>query len=363
MLLKKVLASTVLASCALASQAQDSTKSLTISGSVDAYYRYNGGKDATNNLTSFTNSANSFELGMASVRADATAWSGKVGATVDLGYGNRAKEFSYNDDGGLAIIKQAFVTYAPTVNLKFTAGKFGTHVGYEVLDPFANRNYSMGYMFSYGPFFHTGIKADITAGKVGFMLGVAQHVDQSTFSGSTSNIKDLLAQVSVAATDKWKFYLNYWGFFGAKALNADGAAYSTNGAQSTSQLDLVVLGTISDKFSVGVNGTLQSLKFADASAKTESKSWYGGALYLNYDPISALGITLRGEYIKDKDMIKFGAAESIFQSTLSFDIKAGPLTFIPELRIDNAKNEIFVKGNGDASKSTFSALAAVVYKF
>lgn len=357
MTFKKAIASTVLASCALASQAQDSTKSLTISGSVDAYYRYNGGKDATNNLTSFTNSANSFELGMASVRADATAWSGKVGATVDLGYGNRAKEFSYNDDGSLAIIKQAFVTYAPTANLKFTAGKFGTHVGYEVLDPFANRNYSMGYMFSYGPFFHTGLKADITAGKVGFMLGVAQHVDQSTFSGSTSNIKDLLAQVSVAATDKWKFYLNYWGFFGAKSGN------STNGAESTSQLDLVVLGTISDKFSVGVNGTLQSLKLDDGNAKTDSKSWYGGALYLNYDPISALGITLRGEYIKDKDLIKFGAAESIFQSTLSFDIKAGPLTFIPELRLDNAKNEIFVKGDGAATKSTFSALAAVVYKF
>ena len=40
-----------------------------ISGSVDVYYRYNfaNPKDgSTNNLTSFTNSANSFELGMAS---------------------------------------------------------------------------------------------------------------------------------------------------------------------------------------------------------------------------------------------------------------------------------------------------------
>lgn len=353
---KKVIASTVLASCALASQAQDSTKSLTISGSVDAYYRYNGGKDNTNSKTSFTSSQNSFELGMASVRADATALSGKIGATVDLGFGNRAKEFSYNDNGnnGLQYIKQAYITYSPTAALKFTAGKFGTHVGYEVLDPFANRNYSMSYMFTNGPFFHTGIKADVTAGKVGFMLGVANHVDQST---AMSPIKDLLAQVSVAATDKWKFYLNYWGFFGAKSF------VSTNGSQSTSQLDLVVLGTISDKFSLGVNGTMQALKLDDGNSKTDSKSWYGGALYLNYDPISALGITLRGEYIKDKDMIKFGMAESIFQSTLSFDCKVGPLTIIPELRIDNAKNEIFVKNDGAATKSTFSALVAAVYRF
>ena len=62
-------------------------------------------------------------------------------------------------------------------------------------------------------------------------------------------------------------------------------------------------------------------------------------------------------------MIKFGMAESIFQSTLSFNLKAGPVTFIPEIRLDNAKNEIFVDGDGNASKSTVSALAAVVYKF
>ena len=37
---------------------------------------------------------------------------------------------------------------------------WATHVGYELVDAYLNRNYSMSYMFSYGPFFHTGIKAD-----------------------------------------------------------------------------------------------------------------------------------------------------------------------------------------------------------
>jgi hypothetical protein len=51
--------------------AQDSTKrNLVITGSIDAYYRYNlhNAKDTgfTNNYTSFTNSQNSFELEMAS---------------------------------------------------------------------------------------------------------------------------------------------------------------------------------------------------------------------------------------------------------------------------------------------------------
>src|SRR5215470_17036364 len=83
--------------------AQDSSSkgNLTISGSLDAYYRYNfhNAKDSgrTNNYTSFTNSQNSFELGMASVKAEYAV--GKVDGVVDLGFGRRAQEFSYNDDG------------------------------------------------------------------------------------------------------------------------------------------------------------------------------------------------------------------------------------------------------------------------
>src|SRR5688572_17802296 len=82
----------------------DSTKSVVISGNVDAYFRHNfgAGKDAlgdgyTNNYTSFTHSQSSFELGMASIRADISAMSGKVGAVIDLGFGRRAEEFSYMD--------------------------------------------------------------------------------------------------------------------------------------------------------------------------------------------------------------------------------------------------------------------------
>src|SRR6516162_9656294 len=60
---------------------------VTITGSVDVYYRLNsgsGGSKYTNNYTSFTNSVNSFELGMASIRADHSF--GDVSATVDLGF-------------------------------------------------------------------------------------------------------------------------------------------------------------------------------------------------------------------------------------------------------------------------------------
>ena len=152
----------------------------TFTGSVDAYYRFNfndpsGGK--TNNLTSFTNSQSSFELGMASLKVDHSF--GKVSATADVGFGKRAQEFSYNDVGTtLTAVKQAYISYAPSSDVKFTIGKWATHVGYELLDAYANRNYSMSYGFSYGPFFHTGLKADISlGGKSALMVGVANPTD------------------------------------------------------------------------------------------------------------------------------------------------------------------------------------------
>lgn len=341
--------------------AQDSTakSNLAISGYVDAYYRFNfsNPKDATNNFTSFTNSHNSFELGMASVKFEHTA--GKVGVVADLGFGRRAEEFSYNDGEAsegkngfftLAAVKQAYITYAPTANLKFTAGSFATHVGYELVDPYLNRNYSMSYMFSYGPFFHTGVKADLTAGKSGFMLGVTNPTDVKSASFSQ---KWMIAQYSLAASDKVKFYLNY-----------QGGNLQNEEKTRLRQFDLVATAGISDKFSIGYNGTVQRRASKALNGKyDDGNSWWGSAIYLNVDPSSTFGLTGRIEYLSDKkDVLGFNT--SFFVPTLSANIKLGALTLIPELRLDNSSDaEPFVKRDGSSAKSTLSGLFAAVYKF
>ena len=337
--------------------AQDSTKTLVISGGVDAYYRYNFANKGTNNFTSFTNSQNSFELGMASVRADASAMGGKVTATVDLGFGRRAEEFSYNDGSGsgkngfvsLSNIKQLYVTYAPSSKVKFTMGKFGTHVGYELVDAQLNRNYSMSYMFTNGPFFHTGLKADITAGPIGFMLGVTNYTDQTT---STLSTQSLIGQISGATKDgKFKAYFNYVGSYGSKNKQIPGSL------KSLSQYDLVLNTIVTSKFNIGFNATIQQRNNGITNG-----SWQGAALYLNVDPTSTVGLTLRSEYISDSKMINF-STKNIFANTLSLNCKVGPLTIIPELRIESAQSNLYVKSNGVGSKSTASALLAAVYKF
>ena len=357
-MLRKFLFAASAALSFFSANAQDSTKTFNLSGSVDAYYRYNfAGK--SNNYTSFTNSQSSFELGMATLRADATALSGKVGATVDLGFGRRAEEFSYNDgDNGtgkngflsLSNLKQAFVTYAPSSKVKFTAGKFTTHVGYELLDAPLNRNYSMRYMFTNGPFFHSGLKADISAGPVAFMIGITNYTDQTT---STTSVKNVIAQFSGGTKNgKLKFYINYSGFGGS--VNG----VNPSGLKSLNQMDAVVLGTISSKFNIGYNGTVQSRKPVTGS----KGNWIGNALYFNFDPTEKIGITLRSELISDSKTIYF-ATKSIFANTISLNAKIGPLTIIPELRFENAQTNYYLKSNGSGTKSTGSGLIAVLYKF
>jgi hypothetical protein len=325
-MLKKVSLTAIILFTAYVGFSQDSTKkgTLTISGSVDAYYRYNfnNAKDSgrTNNYTSFTNSQNSFELGMASVKADYAI--GKVDGVIDLGFGRRAEEFSYNDAGSLTAIKQAYVSYAPSDKVKFTMGKWGTHIGYELLDAYLNRNYSMDYMFSYGPFFHTGIKADITVNSnFAFMVGVANPTDMVSASFAK---KFFLGQIHVASTNgKIGGYLNYVGG-------------KDNGDNTTNQFDAVITGTVCSKFSVGYNGTVKMVKPSGGS----SDSWWGSALYLNYDPTSVFGLTARGEYFGDKKGVA-GFGTNLFDVTLSGNIHLDNLTIIPEFRLDAAKDPMF----------------------
>jgi hypothetical protein len=353
-MLRKILPSAILLAGTITTYSQEvkeepkaETPKPTISGSVDAYYRFNlsNPKDAFNNYTSFTNSQNSFELGMASVKLEHSF--GKVGLVADVGFGKRAEEFSYNDENTRLALKQAYITFAPTDHFKFTAGSWATHVGYEVLDPYGNRNYSMTYMFSFGPFSHTGLKGEYSFGSSGIMLGISNPCD--TRSADFSH-KTFLAQYSYV-TDPFKLYLNFM-------------AGKQTDSSKVEQLDLVTSTSLSDKFSIGFNGTMAMSKYRFNGKFGDFSKWWGTALYLNFDPIQSLGFTLRGEYFNDEKAVSAAAfSTDIFETTLSANIKVNGLTIIPELRYDRAGSAIFTDATGSPIRNTTTALIAAVYKF
>lgn len=344
-------------------------KGLRISGNADVYYRYNFNENYTDNKTSFTNSHNSFELGMISLKLEHNT--DKVGVVADIGFGKRAADFSYTDIGSegtssasAIAIKQLFISYAVTPNLKFTVGSYGTHVGYELVDACLNRNYSMSYMFTNGPFSHTGIKADVSLGEHSFMLGVFNPTDFKSAifkDGNLTSKKYIGAQYGYSSANApLKAYLNYIG------------GVDTVGTRND-QVDLVITYQFTPKFGIGYNGTYSMFNFKTANGNgkpvSDKRNWYGSALYLNYDPVEKFGLTLRTEYFGDKDNIKvftdplaFPKGGNVLAFTLSGNYRIGGLTIVPEVRLDQASESVFSKKDVP-KKNTVSALLAVLYKF
>ena len=314
------------------SKAVAPTSSTTFTYYIDGYYRGALVDQGTTNKTSFTNSSNALQLGMASFKVDQVM--GKFAATLDLGAGKRAEENSYNDNGFSTVFKQAFISYAPNSIIKFTAGKWATHIGYELLDAYSNRNYSMSYAFSYGPFFHTGIRADITFGaKSAMMIGVAQPTD---FVSSSSPNKMFIAQFSTGTKDdKLKGFLNY------------------QGGKDKSQFDLVLNGVVSNKVGINYDGTIANIAGAN---------WNSNTFYVNYDLTTKYGFTWRTEFFDDKKGAA-GVGTTVNQNTFSANIHFAKLTIIPEIRFDNAKDKIFINTNNHLNPFTGNFIIAAVYKF
>ncbi|GGG89084.1 hypothetical protein GCM10007415_24000 [Parapedobacter pyrenivorans] len=330
---------------ALLASAQD--ESLTISGSVDAYYKYDfsGYKDDAglgNIPTSFANEQNSVSLGMINLILGKTV--GKASFVGDVSFGPRGQYQSLlnGHDGNTFNIQNLYMSYAFTDKFSMTAGFMGTFVGYEIISPTGNFNYSTSYLFSAGPFQNAGIKAQYEfSDKVGLMVGLFN--DWNVYQ-DFNGVSDFGAQLRLSPVEGWDAYINF-----------------LDGHETGMIFDLTTSYQITDAFKLGLNA-------ADFAAEGEDAGGYqGGALYAQYGFTDAFALGARGEYFKYKDMGS-GAdmieGNSVFGLTLSANVKAGPLTVIPELRFDNNSEEVFFKNTDlDLSKSASQFSLALVYAF
>lgn len=318
-------------------------------GSADAYYKYDfSGVD--NSLTSFTNSHNSFELGMASIEASHKM--GKASVFVDLGFGNRAAQFSYNDSAETFMIKQLNFTYEFTDKFKVTAGSFGTHIGYELLDAVDNKNYSMSYAFTYGPFFNTGVKAQYTSGKFSIMAGVSNPTDFKTAIEAGSSQKTFIGQVA------------FLGDSGSAYFNVTSGSSNPSSDENKTQYDFVGTKKLSDALSLGFNGTY-AMTTNDFDSSLDGE-WFALVGYANLALNQSLSLAYRLEYLDAKEAtagLGLLAGTSVVGNTLSLNYKVGNLTIIPEFRVDTASDDIFSDSDAVQKGATAYALLATTYSF
>ena len=364
--MKKLLLSLLAGATALSTAtAQDSTATpLTISGSVDTYYRTSlntSDKDPkyAAPLSSFANGAG-FNIGM--INLVSSKEGEKSGFVADLVFGPRGASAGANDDA-LNVVNQLYAYYNLNDKLTFTMGRFNTYLGYEVISPASNFNYSTSHLFSYGPFSHTGAKLNYAVtDKLSVMVAALDQLDYtSTFTDRSQNNMMYGAQIGYS-NDALGLYINYLG----GNTGPDGSDTTTY-----NQIDLTAGLQATDDFYVGLNATIASQ--ATTSKSEDAAAFSGLALYAQYAMSDAFSLGFRGEYVSDKNT-KIGLPSSVLSLTdphtkgsvidltLSGRYQVGDLTFIPEIRTDMYSEDIVLL-NGDKKKGISSISLAAVYAF
>ncbi len=351
---------------AMAQETAEEDEKLKISGSVDTYYKYDFSGQA-NIGTSFANEHNSISIGMLDLVFEKT--SGKASFVGEIAFGPRnagsagpapsttevVTGIVSDSSGTLPLfgsvanyaprIQNLYVSYALTDKLSITGGYMGTFVGYEIISPTGNFNYSTSYLFTNGPFQNAGVKLEYAfSDKFAVMAGVFNPWNVYTADPEVGP-SSFGAQIYVSPLDGWDAYINL--------ITGD------NGTE----VDLTTTFQVSDPLMLGLNAAY----YTDGGEGAEEASFSGAAAYLNYSLSDAAALGLRYEYFSASATtgILGGMADgNVSAITLSGNIKGGEsLTLIPELRFDTSDQDIFLDSDGGATGSATQFLIGAVFAF
>jgi len=328
----KKLFTFILLATTILSYGQDSLKSnLSLEGSVDVYYRRNLSTAKTDlaPATSFAN-LNGFSLGMFNLISSYDTKN--TGVVADLVFGPRGEDAVFLSTGSSNIINQLYAYWDVSKSVTLTMGNFNTFLGYEVISPTGNFNYSTSYMFSYGPFSHSGLKADIALSEnFTAMLAVLNATDATDFN--PSNFSTLGAVLAYKNT-----YLNF--LLGKQDPSSE----------ATFQVDLTGGYNLSEKFYLGINSTYND---------TDGNGFYGAALYPQYS-FGKLTAGLRGEYFAEvgDGVGAIGADANVINFTTTLDYAIENMNLKLEYRLDKASEQVF-----EQKDNLSSIVLAAVYSF
>lgn len=329
--MKKIITLSMLfVATTLFAQEETKEKKVSISGSIDAYFQ--SYLNTSDNLgqafgTSFADRTG-FALGMANVIA---SYEGeKTGVVADLAFGPRG--VAAVGGGNDVFVNQLYAYWNVSEGTTLTLGRFNTYLGYEVISPTGNFNYSTSYLFSNGPFSHLGLKADFALGE-DFSLMLA-------IMNATDVYDNMTGDYAFGAQ------LGYAGQF----LNL----YYDNDEVLGFEIDYTGGFDLSDAFFLGINGAYQT---------SEDAGFYGVALYPQLATCDAFSLGLRGEifgyHTKGVDNLP-----NVLGLTLTGSYTLENLTIKPEIRLDSWSNDMpYLNADANASDNLAAITLAAIYSF
>jgi hypothetical protein len=323
---------------------------LTATGYVDGTYSYVSASPSGGSSVD----TNTFGLNQASITL-AYAPAAGFGATVQAVAGTEAGNGCYAagylpcvDSSNKALTTSSFnllQAFAQYVSGKTTlyVGKFTTLAGAEVAAPTGNTNVTRSLLFWYSePVTHIGARVAYAA------------TDTLTVTGGVNNGWNNDYSTSGKAYEFGATYVP------SKAYTIAGSVYYTSKDSTTptkTLVDVVSTWNATSAVTVIVNLDYDTVDVGSTTAK-----WYGGAAYLNYAISDAWRLSVRGEYLDDKD----GYATT---GSLNPEIKVteGTLTFgyAPakpfELRLEGRYDTY--KPTGGSSNDLTQLWVQALYKF
>ena len=320
-------------------QEEEEKKKLTITGSVDAYYQtyLTSSDDAGQAFGTAFADQTGFAFGMGNLIA---AYEGeKVGAVLDLVTGPRGAAATFSNDIIDGIVNQAYVYWNVSESTKLTFGRWNTFLGYEVIAPASNFNYSTSYLFSNGPFSHLGLKADFALSE-DFSLMLAIMNPWDTNNTSTTGEYSFGAQLGYSGQ-----YLNLYYDSG----NNGGLGF---------EIDYTGGFDVSDDFFLGINAAYND---------NDGAGFYGAALYPQLKTSDSFSIGLRGELFGLHNDDIDGDLPSVFATTLTGSFSIENFIIKPEIRLDSWSNvdgfEPYLDNDGEAANSLSAFTLAAIYSF
>jgi hypothetical protein len=314
---------------------------ITESGYVAASYYHSNGY---NTYHQFDNKHDTFQLDQAALTIAFQPKEG-FGALVNIAAGDDMKILNAAEGSSPNTfdVVQAFAQYAAGP-LTVIAGKYVTLAGAEVIASTGNTNFSRSFLFFAEPLTHTGIRATYAAtDSLNMVAGVNNGWNYSSLSTSGSKT----AELGVAWTPSKTFSL------AAQAYVGKDPAFD---AQRT-LVDAVATYSATDALTLVLSYDWG--KQEQHTAGDPTLDWNGVAFYTNYALNDLWRLSLRLEYLDDKDGFVsglVGTPQKLKEGTVTFGYApAKSFELRIEARYDKSDKATFVRSiNTDATASPFS---------
>lgn len=279
-----------------------------ITGYVSSSYYLSSGQ---NTFHQFDIEHDTFQLDQAGITVAYQPKEG-FGAVVNLITGEDARVINSAENGTNSTFNatQAFLQYAQGP-VTVQAGKFVTLAGAEVIDPTKNTNFSRSLLFFSEPLTHTGVRATYAASDtLSVIVGVNNgwNVTSTSFGSKTGEF-GLAYTPNKIVSATLQAYVGKDPNFGATRTLIDGVVTYN----ATSALSLVL----------NVNWGQQDQQPV-AGLNLPNLDWYTLAGYVNYAFNDQWRVSVRGEYLDDKEGLigatstGLGPAEKIKEGTVTF---------------------------------------------